>query len=209
MRSRGERKIRLVVIAAVIVCFATGGLYLSPESFAGQVAGSKENHGDVIFVDADSLVKYCADYVGRIVETEGEITHVCSAGGKKLKFRTDGGETIRILPGECGESFADSLYQKRIRVKGVVDEKRIDERYIEAIERNRSLVCSIDHEPCLQVEWVEKQKAAGKADSLSLVDSQKLRERLGKSKKKYLSVVTIVAISYEVVGARGGGSASD
>ena len=197
-----------------ITCiFISAALFLSAIIFpATAIAGvrsdgaAKGDGGGVedetaIVVDSDSMVARIDMYAGRRVETSGTIIHVCGVDGKKMRLRTAGNSRIKIVPGAGMPSFdKDTYHMKKIRVRGLVQETRIDEKYIEGIERDRSLLCHVDYTSCISKSWAEELKAAGTADSISAVGTNKLRERLEASAKGYISVVTIVADSCEVTG---------
>ncbi len=196
----------------MIGIFISVAMILSAEVFAAAATGGARGDGaakggggaeymTAIVVDSDSLVAGIDRYAGRRVETSGTIIHVCGVDGTKMRLRTAGNSRIKIVPGEGMAAFdKDTYHMKKIRVRGLVREARIDEKYIEGIERDRSLLCHVDHTPCISKSWAEEAKAAGTADSISAVGTNKLRERLAASAKGYISVVTIVADSCEVTG---------
>lgn len=154
-----------------------------------------------IVVDSDSLVAGIEMYAGRRIETCGTIIHVCGVDGKKMKLRTAGDLKIKIVPGEDMSAFdADTYKDKYVKVRGLVRETRIDEKYIEGMEKERALLCHVDYTPCLSKGWRAEAEAAGTADSISAAGTARLREKVKKTGKGYFSLVTIVADSCEVTG---------
>ncbi len=166
----------------------------------GAMCGSGgADNGAAIVVDADSLVAGVEKYAGMRVETCGTIIHVCGVDGKKMKLKTAGDARIRIVPGGAMAGFdKDAFGMKKIMVRGVVMETRIDENHIAKMEEDRSVLCHVDYTPCIDEAWIAELRAAGKADSVSIRATGRLRDKLKMSGKGYYSVVTIVADSCEV-----------
>lgn len=185
----------------LIVAFTAAAMGGGRGDCAAKGDGGGVEDETAIVVDSDSLVAGIDKYAGKRVETSGTIIHVCGIDGKKMRLRTAGNLRIKVVPGEGMAAFDKDAYNgKNVIVRGLVRETRIDEKYIEGIERDRSLLCHVDHTPCISKSWAEELKAAGTADSISAVVTNKLRERLEASAKGYISVVTIVADSCEVTG---------
>lgn len=160
--------------------------------------GIKKNH-EIAKVAADSLVVNINKYINTKVETEGIIIHICGVNGKKMKLRAESGAIIKIVPQDSLTRFDTSFYKKRVRVQGFVKESRIEIPYIDSMEREKTLLCHIDHTPCKDSAWVNRQKKAGVADSLSQKDILKLKKKMEQTQKSYVSVITIIADKYEVV----------
>jgi hypothetical protein len=195
--SIGEYSVK--TISVLLVPFV---LFISPAvPAAGDVQGPGAR-GDqtVIVVDSDSLVAGIDRYAGRKIETCGTIIHVCGVDGKKMKLRTAGDFKIKVVPGEGMSAFDAGTYKdKYVKVRGLVRETRIDEKYIEKMERERKVLCHVDHTPCISTLWTAEQERNGKADSLSMLATNKLRERLKTGGKGYISIVTIEANFCEVI----------
>jgi len=159
----------------------------------------KTNH-EVVKLSADSLIANIDKYCNTKVETEGVITHICGVDGKKMKLKTESGEIIKIVPNDSIGSFDTSYYKKKIKVRGIVSESRIEISFIDKMEKEKALLCHIDHTPCKDTAWVNYQIKKGVADTISKQDIEKLKIKLKQIKKKYISVVTIVAEKVEIIG---------
>lgn len=160
--------------------------------------GIKNKH-EIVKVAADSLVVNINKYNDTRVETEGVVIHICGAYGRKMKLRTESGAIIKIVPLDSLARFDTSFYKKRVRVQGLVKESRIEIPYIDSMAKEKTLLCHIDHTPCQDSAWVNRQKKAGVADSLSKKDILKLKKTMEQTQKNYVSVITIIADKYEVV----------
>ena len=150
-------------------------------------------------VHADSLIKNISFYENKKVETEGLIIHICSVDGKKMKLKTESGAIIKIVPQDSSTSFNDSLYNKRVRIYGIVKEFRIEQPEMDKMEKDKNLLCHIDHTPCKDSAWVNGKKKAGIADSLSKKDIQELKTNMEQTHKNYISVITIFAEKYDII----------
>jgi len=150
-------------------------------------------------VSADSLIANIDKYVNRRVKTEGFIAHICGVDGKKMKLMSDSGEVIVILARD-NISFDASLYEKRIRVSGLVKEERLNKKYIDEQEKEKAILCHVDQRPCKDIQWVQAKVEAGVADSLSQKGIEKLRQKMAQQGRDYVSIVSIVCEQYEVIG---------
>jgi len=150
-------------------------------------------------VSADSLIANIDKYVNRRVKTEGFIAHICGVDGKKMKLMSDSGEVIVILARD-NINFDTSLYEKRIRVSGLVKEERLDKKYIDEQEKEKAILCHVDQRPCKDIQWVQAKVEAGVADSLSQKGIEKLRQKMAQQGRDYVSIVSIVCEQYEVIG---------
>ena len=150
------------------------------------------------FVPADSLIVNIDQYVNKTVKTEGLIAHVCGVDGMKMKLMSDGGEVIVVIPHD-DNGFDHSLTKSRVIVQGLVQEKRIEQSYIDEKEAGKALLCHVDQRPCKDTEWVNAKIEAGVADSLSKQDIDRLREKMEQQGRGYISIVSIVCTHYNVV----------
>lgn len=154
---------------------------------------------DIEKVNADSLIANIDKYINTKVEIEGTIVHVCGVDSLKMKLKTKSGAIIKIVSSDSHKGFSKSLYNKKIKVLGVVSEARIEKPYIERVEKERLLLCHIDNMPCKDSAWAGKLRGTAEGDSLSKRSATKMRNKIEQSSKNYISVVTITAEKYEVI----------
>jgi hypothetical protein len=150
-------------------------------------------------VSADSLISGIDKYNNTKVEVEGQVVHICGVDGRKMKLMTEAGGIIKIVPKDSLDNFDESLYKQRIKVQGIAKELRIEKSYIDNLEKDRTLLCHIDHTPCKDSVWVKGQKEKGAADGMSKQDIERLRNIMKQTGKSYVSVVTIYAEKVEVI----------
>ena len=158
------------------------------------VSCSKKN-GDTSFtkLNADSLIVNIEDYNHKSVEVEGLVVHICGVDGKKMKIKTAGGASIKVVYADSLLKFDTALCNKRVRVYGKVVETRLPKLFIDRMDRDKAIPCSIDSAPCIDSLWIKGKRESGKADSISRAGIEKLRKRIEQAKETYTSVVTIRA----------------
>ena len=149
-------------------------------------------------VDADDLVENIELYIGQIVSIHGDVAHVCPVNGIKLKLKTMSGNYIKVVPDES-LNFDKSLNKQHIHVMGMVLEERVPRRQIMQYADKQTLLCHIDHTPCINAEWVKNVTEKGNAPKVVEKTTKKLTDIMQETGKDYVSVVKIVAASFSVV----------
>ena len=94
---------------------------------------TRDNESDVIesAILIDDLVKDPEAYVGKVVEVEGLVTHVCKHSGKRLHLTsTTTNEMIRVEATGDIIRFERELEGSDVRIKGLVQKQVIDEDYL-------------------------------------------------------------------------------
>jgi hypothetical protein len=168
--------------------------------FAIIVGCNQSNTNQKILVTAaDSLLAHIDQFAGTRVETQGTIVHICGVDRKKMKLKTDGGFVIMIIPGDSRICFNMELIGKRVKIQGLINEIRIAKTQIDIMEREHKVLCHVDHLPCKDTAWVNKNIKAGVADSMSIRSIKKLRLEMNETGGNYISVVSIQAEKWEII----------
>jgi hypothetical protein len=188
---RGEVETSLRTLKRVIGQLVVAAAHASPTGTATDTALAR--------VSADSLIADIDAYRDKKVEVEGLIIHVCGVDGRKMKLQTDHGAILKIVPADSLAAFDESFYRKRVRVRGIAEESRVDSAYIGRMEKDKTLLCHIDHTPCKDSTWVNRQSASGAADSLSKRDIEKLKKSMEQTGKSYIPVITIYAEEVAII----------
>ena len=149
-------------------------------------------------IDAKDIIENVEKHIGKLVETEGKIIHVCGVDRKKMRLFVEDVGSIKIVFEDENAEFDYKLNQKNIKVVGIVKEIRLGKTRIDEMEQNVSLLCSIDKEPCIDTAWVERHRQAGTSEAISQRNINGLRETMKKTGNDYISIVTIVAKSVNV-----------
>ena len=145
-------------------------------------------------IDADNLIQDIETYIGKNVEIEGDIIHICPVNRKKLKLKTAKGNIIKIVPdGVNFEKFDQSLNKQHIHVTGQVSEARVERERILEYAKNGILLCHIDYTHCIDSTWIDQMVASGEASKYIEDMTKKLTDKMQETKKNYISVVKISA----------------
>ncbi|WP_282016115.1 hypothetical protein [Marinifilum flexuosum] len=147
----------------------------------------------------DKLVNGAEQFEGKRIETEGMAVHFCGAGKKKLKLKSEEGLVVKVIPSNLLLHFSAKYNHKKLKIAGRVDIERVERSFIDQVNSEKTLLCHIDHTPCIDEEWVKRKQETGVADSLSSVEVKSLRDKMQKSGKDYITVVTILADEIEII----------
>lgn len=149
-------------------------------------------------VNADSLLINVHQFEGELIETEATVAHVCGVEFKKMKLRTDSGAIIKLIPADSTDTFDKSLVKKRIKLQGRVHEMRLTRAEIEKTKNEKKLLCHVDHRPCKDEEWIQRQEKLGHANTILEREYKKLIKRMEQTGKDYISVVIIKSNEIEI-----------
>ena len=123
-------------------------------------------------------------FVGKEIYITGTVDHVCKHGGKKVMLVSEDGEaSLKIMAGEEISKFNKNIEGENLKVRGVVQEMRMDEAYL--IEKEEHV--KENHKP---------EELEYKEDMEWIAD---MRKKIEDSEKGYLSFYSMDGLSYEVV----------
>jgi hypothetical protein len=132
----------------------------------------------------DQILSDPDTYVGKVVEVEGLVTHVCKHSGKRLHLTsTASSEMIRVEATGDIRQFKRELEGSDIRVKGKVQKLVIDEDYLSKWE-NEMTSKGENHDHNSHEEETEQLN--------------NMRKRLENSGKEQLVSYWVDGISFEV-----------
>ncbi|MCT4614984.1 MAG: hypothetical protein N4A49_08945 [Marinifilaceae bacterium] len=147
----------------------------------------------------DDIVNNIDQYKGKLIETSGKVLHVCGVDFKKLKLQSKNKNIIKVTAFNKQEIFSKTLNNKEIKIKGVVTEHKITAAYINQMDSLKTIPCHVDNKACTDKEWIKRKKEAGVADKISASAIKRLRKRMEKTGKDYVSVVSIQAKEYYII----------
>ena len=98
-------------------------------------SGSSADNTDAEVVETvvlvDDLMSDPDAYVGKVIELEGLVTHVCKHSGKRLHLTsTATNEMVRVEATGDINQFERELEGSDVRIKGLVQKQVIDEDYL-------------------------------------------------------------------------------
>lgn len=148
---------------------------------------------DDLLAGADSLA-------GKEVWIEGVCTHACKHGARKIFLMgSDDTQTIRVESGRLGK-FDPQCVGNIVRVKGILQEQRVDEAYLNDWEEQLRAQ-SVEQHGTTEAGCESEKKARGETAATAegrIADfRRKIAERNATEGKTYLSFYFVEALSYE------------
>lgn len=154
---------------------------------------SKGAAQQIIALDADTLFRNYEAYIWRSVSIEGDVVHICPVTGKKMKFKTAKGNFFKVVADGVGIERFDDTTGKRIRITGTVFEERVSRAQIAKYAENKTLLCQVDHTPCVNTEWVNRMFENDEAIQYVESTTGRLNDIMETTRRGYVPVVGIVA----------------
>lgn len=152
-----------------------------------------------LLVNADNVISEPQKYLGTEILTEGKVVHICGVDYRKIKLKTESGEIIKVIPRDPLFKYDKALQGKRIRVQGVVDVDILLRSDIIQTKKEKILTCHVDHKPCKDTAWVQRQIKSGYADTLLNRDFEKLSSTMDKAGVDYIPIIIIYSEYLEVI----------
>ncbi len=132
----------------------------------------------------------------------GNVVHTCKHSGKKMFIVDDEGENkLRIDAGGNVAEFETSLEGSKVKVKGIIEEEKVDENYLK--EWESELMAEGDSDAIGEGDCAEEQpeeydeEKTMKENQMNRI--KELRKQIAESEKGYLSFYSLKAIEYEKV----------
>ncbi len=169
---------------------------------------------DPIVITVGEFAEKAEELIGKIVVLEGIVDHVCAHGGDKMFIideNTDG--RVKITIGEDMVSFKTEWEGNSIKLKGVIEELKIDEDYLnnwenelltndEESEKGKGLGKHKkedgDHEKGDGDHKTIKGKKADQGEHIDGFEQIKnIRKKITESEKGYLAYYSIVCQEYK------------
>lgn len=150
-------------------------------------------------IQADSLVLNIHQFDRKLVETQGTVAHVCGVDFQKMKLKTENGEIIKVVPSDSTETYDKSLTKKRVIIRGIARETKLTRAEIEKTKQESKLLCHVDHKPCKDSEWIQRQEKLGHANTILEREYKKLISKMKQTGLDYISIVSIQADQIEVI----------
>ncbi|MFP4470079.1 MAG: hypothetical protein ACLFPE_05325 [Bacteroidales bacterium] len=151
---------------------------------------------EVAMITVDDFLAAPDSYVGKEVNIDGTIVHVCKHGGKRMFIiGEDPDERLQVKAGDDIPSFAVELEGSDVLIAGKVDELRIDEPYLTEWENELK---ANNPESELKIhegeDGHEHDEGDPEAEMQQIAD---YRAQLAETGKDHLSFYSIIAKKYE------------
>ncbi len=168
----------------------------------------KSNENAVVVVDEVTTISMAdfddkvGDYVGKKIQIEGTVDHICKHGGQKLFVVSENSDArVKVTPDEEIAAFNAELEGDKIVIVGIVEEQRIDEAYLREWEEEIKAGSDMSDDKGEGVHLGGKVEKGGEhsdiAEEMEKVNN--LREMIKESGTDHLSFYSILCTDYEVV----------
>ncbi len=148
----------------------------------------------VIVEDFDSVA---GDLVGQEIEMTGTIVHVCQHGGKRMFIiNEDPDMRVKITTNEDMAAFNTDLEGSDVVVRGIVEELRIDEDYLQNWESELQAEAGGDSEHKIHTGEEGHEHHEGDANH-ELEQINNLRQEIADSGTDHLSYYSVVCTEYK------------
>lgn len=161
---------------------------------------SKENSTHITLTE---LQKNAQKYTGKTVCFSGKAIHVCSVTGMKLFMQIPGNKsTFQVNATQKLGKFPRTCNNHTVEIVGIVNEKRIDEAFLQHWEQQIQNKTEEHHGN--EKNGCDSEKAAMQETANSSVDRiadfrKRIAMRTEKEGKKYLSFYNVTATSYNIL----------
>lgn len=141
------------------------------------------------------------DYVGKKIQLEGTVDHICTHGGQRMFLVCEESDArIKITPDEEIAAFNAELEGDKIVLVGIVEEQRIDEAYLREWEEEVKAGSDMSDDKGEGVHLGGKMEKGGDHSDIAeeMEKVNHLRTMLQDSGKDHLSFYSVLCTSYDV-----------
>lgn len=179
---------KFVLMAIVAVLFASCGS--TPEKPKAEAEAI-----EILEITVDDFWATPDEFVGKELAVKGVVVHVCQHGGKRMFIAgANPDDRLQVKAGDEIAAFAVELEGSSVEVKGILDELRIDEAYLQNWE-NELLAENPESE--LKIHRGEEGHEHGEEDPQYEFDQIKnYREQLAETEDDHLSFYSLIANSF-------------
>lgn len=147
-------------------------------------------------ITVDNLVANIDNYIDKDIIVSGTISHVCAHGGKRLFLVGENPDlVIKVIPTETLGIFEKDIEGGYANIYGIVKELRIDEAYINDLEKELSE--GVESEAVHDGNH-SGQEVEGAVDSTQIQKIADMRQELAASEKGYISQYWIECNKFEI-----------
>lgn len=191
------KKLHLIITVVLSVILVSGLFSCKNRKQASTLSENPDSTVSTI-MEIDDLLANIDKLVDRTVTITGICTHTCKHGATKMFLMgSDDTKTIRVDAGKL-KAFDTRCINSMVKVKGKVIETRIDEAYLQQLEKQTKEESSghAEKEIC---EHESKATNNTGTSTIEVIKSyrEKIAEQQAENGKPYISQYFIVAESYE------------
>ena len=137
--------IKKITTIAVAICLLIGVNIANGQEKSAAVKAKTESSSDVKVLKIEEFQDAAPELVGKTVEVQGMVVHVCAHGGKKLFLIGSNPDLrVKITASDAVNVFDTELQGNTIKVRGVV-EPMSDEEAVAAEPVEKAETADADH----------------------------------------------------------------
>ncbi len=197
------KKLSLILFLALVAVYCGGGetAQETPQETKGETI---EAAIAPVAVSIANFEAEAGNLVDKLVTVEGTVSHICRHGGKRMFLIGENpDDNLKVLAGTAITAFDVALEGSDVIVNGYVRESRVDEAYLDELEKKTL-------ENIKKAEEEKKEAAAasheGQTDEAThniehkdpLQNIKDMKEQLKNSPKGYLSFYSIECDTFKV-----------
>lgn len=186
---------RILFIAAIAALFAACN-----STAENNENKTEEAKAEMVATNLQELMATPDNFVGKDLQIEGLVTHVCSHSGKRMFIQNQEGDLkLKITTNEDMAAFDKALEGSNVQVVGMFKEERIDEADVDQMEKElregQEVEATHDHDHGDDHDHAtEEEELQTKIDNLN-----KMREEINASEKGYISEYWMVCKEYKAL----------
>lgn len=148
-------------------------------------------------IKIEDLMANIDNYIDTDIAIGGIVNHVCAHGGKRLFLVSENSDvTIKVIPTEAFGVFNKELEGSSVYVYGIVKELRIDDAYINDLEKEMSE--GVESEATHDGNHSGEEETTG-IDSSQVQKIAEMRQEVAASGKGYISQYWIECNKIEAI----------
>ena len=199
------KKLSLIVLLSLVAMYCGGG-ETAKENVSDSVGETVETAAAPVAVSIDTFEADAEKLVDKLVTVEGTVSHVCRHSGKRMFLLGQNPDNnLKVLTGADISVFDVALEGSDVIVNGYVRESRVDEAYLDELEKK-----TLENMKKAQEEEKADEAAAsnheGQTDEAThniehkdpLQNIKDMKEELKNSPKGYLSFYSIECQTFKV-----------
>jgi len=199
------KKLSLIFLLSLVAIYCGSGesAQETPQEAKGETIETAAN--TPVAVSIANFEAEAGNLVDKLVTVEGTVSHICRHGGKRMFLVGENpDDNLKVLAGGAITAFDVALEGSDVMVNGYVRESRVDETYLDELEKK-----TLENLKKTQEEAKESAAAAsheGQTDEAThniehkdpLQNIKDMKEQLKNNPKGYLSFYSIECASFTV-----------
>jgi hypothetical protein len=200
------KKLGLIVLLSLVAVYCGGG-ETAKDNVSETVDETVETAAAPATVSIDNFEAEAEKLVDKLVTVEGTVGHVCRHGGKRMFLLGENPDNnLKVLTGADISAFDVALEGSDVIVEGFVRESRVDEAYLDELEKKTLENMKKAQEEKKEGEASDDHGHDGNADEAThniqhkdpLKNIKDMKEELKSNPKGYLSFYSIECRTFKV-----------